>query len=80
MDELELGDGQGGPLSAVARVVKERSGKVYTDRKYTNPGGWSRTRYVGALLGKNVRAAQGAYLNTKQQGLGYPVPGLEGEE
>lgn len=80
MEELELGDGMGGVMSPVARVIKEGSEEEYSDKSYTNRyTEWRRTTFVGALLGKSGRAAQVLDVISGAK-FGYSVPKLEGEE
>lgn len=79
-EELELGDANGND-DADRRNIAEIK---YTDLPFTSEphqNMWSRKRYLGALIGKSAKAAQGAYeyTNGHEGGLGHVVKGLEGK-
>jgi hypothetical protein len=72
--ELELGssEGRGSDRNVISEIKT-------TDLPFTSDAGWSNHRYIGALIGKSVRAARGAYEYThgRDSGLGNIVEGLE---
>lgn len=82
MEELELGDGMGGNDSDVIRQIKETD-EPFTSEPYQR--GWSRKRYLAAMIGKSGRAVQGAweYMDGNgggiYRGTGHAIPELEGE-
>ena len=80
MEELELGDGSGGRDSQIVQELKEDDGRPFSSVQ------WDNRRYLGALLGKSVRAVSGAWEYTSafdggfDSGLGCRVKGLEPKE
>lgn len=79
-EELELGTANGYRGSDRDDISEIK----YTDLPFTTNGvGWSRKRYVAALIGKSARAAAGAYEYIRDGvtgGLGHRVEGLEPKE
>jgi hypothetical protein len=81
---LELGsaDGRDGDDRIAISEIKTTD-LPFTNERLMNKEGWSRHRYLAALIGKSARAAQGAYEYTRDGatgGLGHRVEGLEPSE
>lgn len=80
MEELELGTANGRSGDDRIDIDEIKA----TDLPFTsNSTGWSHKRYLGSLIGKSARAAQGAYEYTTDGatgGIGHRVEGLEPKE
>lgn len=83
-NELELGAADGRDGNDRQDIAEIKSTDLpFTTERLMNRDGWSRKRYLAALIGKSARAARGAYeytTNGVTGGLGHSVEALEGEE